>query len=326
MKLDINAPFNIGNVQIPGRLVLAPMAGVSDRAYRQICKRHGVDLMYTEMISAKGMHYHSKKTAALCTVDDMEKPVSLQIFGSDPDICAEAASKLEIFNYDILDINMGCPVPKVVNNGEGSALLKNPDLIYKLVKAVSEASNRPVTVKVRKGFLKGEEQGVEAALAAQEAGAKAVAVHARTRDDYYSGFADYGFIRKVKEALKVPVIGNGDIKNAGDVKRMWEETGCDAFMVGRAARGNPWIFEQIRAGLSGKEIPTKPALSQVAKMILEHSRIEIEMNGEKRAMQLMRKHIAWYTSGYPGSSAIRKESCRVETYEQLENILAGFEI
>ncbi len=321
MKMGSNK-LKIGNVSLDGNIVLAPMAGVTDLPFRLLCKEQGADLICTEMVSAKGIFYNNKNTEDLLRIDDRERPVSLQLFGSDPDIISEMAKKIEHRNFDILDINMGCPVPKVVNNGEGSALLKNIPLAAKIIEKTVKAIDKPVTVKFRKGFGADEVQAIEMAKAAEAAGAAAVAVHGRTREQYYSGKADWEIIAKVKDTVSIPVIGNGDIFTPEDAKNMMEQTNCDGVMIGRGAQGNPWIFHQIKTYLETGMAPEKPPFSEVCRMILRHAKMQIEWKGEKRGIREMRSHAAWYTAGYPHSASLRRAMNTVETYEQLEELFS----
>jgi len=317
--------FNIGNIKIDGNLVLGPMAGVTDLPFRLLCKEQGADLIYTEMVSAKGILYKNKNTESLLTVLEEERPVALQIFGSDPKIMAEAAKMIEERNFDILDINMGCPVPKVVNNQEGSALLKNPELIGDIVYAITKAIQKPVTIKIRKGFDENEYSCVEAAKAAEAAGASAIAVHGRTREQYYTGKADLDAIKMVKEAVKIPVIGNGDIFHAKDAIHMLEYTGCDGVMIARGAKGNPWIFSTIKAYIQDGIYLERPEFHQVVEMILRHANLQLKYKGEYIGIREMRKHVAWYTTGYPNSTQLRNDVNEIETMEGLCNLLARYE-
>lgn len=313
--------MKIGTVTLDNNIILAPMAGVTDLPFRLLCKEQGVGMTCTEMVSAKAISFHNKNTEALLETSRQERPVSLQLFGSDPDIISETAAYLEERPFDILDINMGCPVPKVAGNGEGSALMRNPKLVAEIVKKTVRATKKPVTVKIRKGFTQQEVNAAEIAKIAEASGAAAVAVHGRTREQYYSGQADWDIIRQVKEAVGIPVIGNGDIDSAQKAKQMLEETGCDAVMAGRAARGNPWLFREIRSYLEDGTIPECPSKDEVRAMMLRHARMQIEYKGAYIGIREMRKHISWYTAGYPGSAKLRGEINQVDSYEELERLL-----
>lgn len=313
--------LTIGNITLKGNLILAPMAGVTDLPFRILCKEQGADLVYTEMISAKGIYYNNKNTAKLWEIDEKERPVSLQLFGSDPKIMSEMAAKIEHRNYDILDINMGCPVPKVVNNGEGSALMKDPKLAGQIVKAISDRIQKPVTVKFRKGFNDGQINAVEFAKYMEENGAAAVAVHGRTREEYYSGKADWEIIAKVKEAVSIPVIASGDIFSPQDALRCEKETGCDGLMLGRGVRGNPWLFHQIKMYQKSGILEEKPSFEEVCAMILRHAKMLCDFKEEYMGIREMRKHVAWYTAGYKHSAQMRREVNLVECYADLEKLL-----
>lgn len=316
--------LQIGTVTVPGIVALGPMAGVTDLPFRTLCKECGADLIYTEMVSAKGIMYNNKNTEALLRVEESERPVALQLFGEDPKIMAEQAKRIEERNFDILDINMGCPVPKVVNNGEGSALMKIPEKVGKIVHAVSSAISKPVTIKIRKGFSKDDANAPLVAKIAEEAGAAAIAVHGRTREQYYSGKADWDIIKQVKEAVKIPVIGNGDIFTPQDAARMLEETGCDGVMVARGVQGNPWLFGQIKAYLEDGTILPKPDIDTVVEMILRHAEIHVGYVGEYAGIREMRKHVAWYATGFKGASKLRGAVNEVETMEQLKELLKRY--
>lgn len=317
--------WKIGNVQIENPFVLAPMAGVTDLPFRRLCKEQGAGLICMEMVSAKAISFHNKNTEALMEIDDCEHPVSMQLFGSEPKFMAEVAKSIEERPFDILDINMGCPVPKVVNNGEGSALLKNPDLIVDIVKKISSAIKKPVTVKVRIGFENAPVDVVEIAKRVEDAGAAAIAVHGRTRQQYYSGQADWDAIRRVKEAVSIPVIGNGDVDSPKKAEQLIKETGCDGVMIGRAVRGNPWIFREMIHYFSTGELLEKPSSREVREMILRHARAQINLKGEYTGIREMRKHVAWYTAGMRHSAALRRESNQIGSYEELEKLLGRLE-
>lgn len=318
--------LQIGNVTLKNHLILGPMAGVTDLPFRLLCAEQGAGLLCMEMVSAKAILYNNKNTKAMLAIDEREHPVSLQLFGSDPQIMGDMAKRLEEEGvaFDILDINMGCPVPKVVNNGEGSALMKHPLLAGQIIEAMAKAISRPVTVKIRKGFDDEHVNAPELAHIAQESGAAAVAVHGRTREQYYSGKADWSIIRKVKETVSIPVIGNGDILTAADAVRMRDETGCDGFMIARGAQGNPWIFRQILHEWETGEPLAKPPAKEMSETMLRHAKMQIEFKGEYVGIREMRKHAAWYTAGYHGASHLRRALSEVESYDQLEELMGHF--
>ena len=311
-------PLKIGTVELQNNFILAPMAGVCDLPFRLLCKEQGAGLICMEMVSAKAIYYKNKNTENLLQIDPRENPVSLQLFGSDADIISEMARRIEERPFDILDINMGCPVPKVVNNGEGSALMRQPKLVEEILTKTVRAIKKPVTVKIRKGFDDSCINAVEIARIAEACGVAAIAVHGRTREQYYSGKADWDIIRQVKEAVSVPVIGNGDLTCAADVVKMEKETGCDGFMIGRGAQGNPWIFRQLLEYFKTGTEPQKPPFSEVVEMMLRHAGMQLEVKGTYTGIREIRKHAAWYTSGYKNSAKLRGKINEVETYEELE--------
>ena len=307
--------------KLSGPFLLAPLAGVTDAVMRRICFREGASLAYTEMVSAKGLYYGDRKTESLLYIPEDAGPTSIQIFGSDPEIMGYAAEKLAERNNFSLNINMGCPVPKVVRNGDGSALMKDPDLVYDVVRAVADKAGKPVSVKFRKGFDDDHINAVEIAKDCEAAGAAAVIVHGRTREQYYSGKADWSIIRQVKEAVDIPVIGNGDVFTGADGVRMMKETGCDLVMVARGAQGNPWIFRELMAAWRGEPEPEKPSTSEVRDMMYQHLDQLVELKGEYAAVREMRKHIAWYTKGRKNGASIRKAVNQIESARQMKEAI-----
>ncbi len=313
--------LKIGTVELENPYILAPMAGVTDLPFRLLCKEQGAGLLCMEMVSAKAIQYNNKNTKALLEIHPEELPVSLQLFGSDPDVISEIAKRIEELPFSILDINMGCPVPKIVKNGEGSALMKNPKLVYEIVRKTARAIQKPVTVKIRKGFDDTCINAVEIAKIIEDAGGKAVAVHGRTREQYYSGKADWDIIRQVKEAVSIPVIGNGDVVSGESAIAIQKETGCDGVMIGRGAQGNPWIFSELLEYEQTGKMPQRPSVEAIRKMMLRHAQLQMQYKGEYLGIREMRKHVSWYTSGLPNSAKLRDEINRVESYEELEQLL-----
>ncbi|MBQ8116915.1 MAG: tRNA dihydrouridine synthase DusB [Lachnospiraceae bacterium] len=309
--------LTIGGVTLPNNIILAPMAGVSDLPFRLLCHELGAGLVCMEMVSAKAIYYNNKNTDSLMEIHPDEGAASLQLFGSDPTILSEMAKRIEDRPHAFLDINMGCPVPKVVNNGEGSALMKNPKLVEEILTALVKATKKPVTVKIRKGFDDAHVNAVEIAKIAEGCGVAAVAVHGRTREQYYSGKADWDIIRQVKEAVSIPVLGNGDVDSPEKAEQMLRQTGCDGVMIGRAAQGNPWIFREVTQYLREGTIPARPTNTEKKELILRHAALQLKYKGEYIGVREMRKHLSWYTFGLPGSAKFRQQINTMETMDQL---------
>lgn len=313
--------MKIGNIEIENSLALGPMAGVTDLPFRLLCKEQGCGMLYTEMVSAKAILYKNKNTNILLNIDSGEHPVAIQLFGSEPDIMADIGAQVAEGSCDFIDVNMGCPVPKIVNNHEGSYLLTQPKLVEEILTKMVKNISKPVTIKIRKGFKNDECQAVDIAKIAEYCGVAAVTVHGRTREQYYSGKADWDIIKAVKEAVNIPVIGNGDIFSAEDAKRMKEYTGCDGIMIGRGARGNPWIFKQVNEYLKNGAVVPKPSAQEVKDMILKHARMLCEYKGEYTGVREMRKHIAWYTAGLPHSAELRRLCNLIDSMDVLEEVI-----
>ncbi len=310
--------MHIGKVKINGRAILAPMAGVADRAFREVCVSFGAAYVVSEMVSSKGIYYSDKKSKDLMRLSDLERPVGIQLFGDDPDIMAFSAKKAMEIKPDIIDINMGCPAPKVTSNGCGSALMRNPKLCGEIVKAVKNCIDVPVTVKIRKGWDENSVNAVEIAKICEDCGADAITIHGRTRKQMYLPYADWEIIKSVKEAVNIPVIGNGDITEASDALKMIEKTGCDLVMIGRGALGNPFIFKQINSLLNNNEILEPAGICEKVEIMLKHVRKICDYKGEKYGMKEARKHVGWYVKGFKGAASLRCEAGKMSTFSDLE--------
>ncbi len=312
--------LTIGNLELSSPYLLAPMAGVTDLPFRLLCKEMGAGLLTTEMVSAKAILYGNKNTDILLKSEPTEHPLAVQVFGSDPEIVGSMAAKIEK-DFEIVDFNMGCPVPKIVNNREGSALMKDPKQAEAVMKALVKHVSKPVTVKIRKGFDDAHVNAVEIAKIAESCGVSAITVHGRTREQYYTGKADWDIIRQVKEAVSIPVIGNGDIFTGADGLAMMEKTGCDGVMIGRGSKGNPWIFRDLLEYDKTGKLPERPGAAEVKAMILRHAQMQIEYKGEFMGIREMRKHVAWYTVGMKHSSSLRNRVNAVETMEEFLKLM-----
>ena len=313
--------LKVGNIELQSNILLAPMAGITDKPFRQVCRRFGAGMVYSEMISAKGLYYNDKKTASLMDMNG-EQPCAIQIFGSDPEIMAQIIPKVMEYRPDIIDINMGCPAPKIVNNGDGSALMKTPELMGRIMRAVSDASPVPVTAKIRKGW--DTDNSVECAKILEQNGAAAITVHGRTREEFYSGKADWDVIKRVKEELSIPVIGNGDIFSAQDAADMLRYTGCDGIMVARGAQGNPWLFTQINELLCSGRVSTCPTPRDRLNIALMHISELIDQKGETRGIKEARKHLAWYIKGLKSAATIKTEIFKTSDFATMRHILINY--
>ena len=313
--------MKIGNIEIDNSAALAPMAGVADCAFRELCASFGASYTVTEMVSSKGIHFNSKKSAELMELTDKERPSGIQIFGDEPDTMAEAAVFAQQFKPDFIDINMGCPAPKISGNGSGASLMKNPKLCGEIVSKVVKAVNVPVTVKMRKGWDDESVNCVEVAKIVEYNGASAVAVHGRTRQQYYKPPVDWDIIRKVKSSLKIPVIGNGDVTSGQSAKKLYEHTGCDMVMVGRGALGRPWIFKEINEYLKNGTLPTPPSTEEKLNIMISQIERMCELKGEYLGIRQSRKHIVWYLKGFKGAASLRNEAGHVSSMEEIKSLV-----
>ncbi|HBG4727297.1 TPA: tRNA dihydrouridine synthase DusB [Clostridioides difficile] len=309
--------MKIGNLKLKNKVFLSPMAGVTDLPFRLICKEQGCGLLYTEMINGKALCYDDENTKKMLKIEEEEHPVAVQIFGSEPEFMGRAAEIMNDYSNEILDINMGCPAPKVVKNGDGSALMKNPKLAEEVLRAVVKNSKKPVTLKIRKGWDDNSVNAVEIAKIAEDCGISALAIHGRTREQFYSGKADWDIIAEIKKNLSIPVIGNGDVFTIEDSINMLDKTGCDAIMIGRGAQGNPWIFKRINHYMNTREILPEPTLNEKISTAIKHLKLAVEEHGEYVAVREMRKHIAWYLKGLRNSAKLRDEINKIEDYQEV---------
>lgn len=316
--------MKIGNIELKNKVFLSPMAGVTDLPFRLICKEQNCGLLYTEMINAKALCYDDENTKKMLKIEDEEHPVAVQIFGSDPEFMGRAAQIMNKYPNEILDINMGCPAPKIVKNGDGSALMKNPKLAEEVLKSVVKNSEKPVTLKIRKGWDDNSVNAVEIAKIAEASGISALAIHGRTREQYYSGKADWDIIAEIKQNISIPVIGNGDVFTVEDAINMLEKTKCDAIMIGRGAQGNPWIFKRINHYMQTGEILPEPTIEEKISVAKKHLGLAVEEHGEYVAVREMRKHLAWYIKGLKHSARIRDEINKIESYDEVVTKLDSY--